>query len=124
MGMTGFALWCGFVTLLPVAFSQLVIGALWLAAAGWLIVGVVFGKGDQRAFCLGAAVVVSSMWTSIGGRFIEGFSQVVGMLFPNGWGPPLAIELWLNLVLLTVAAVANGWLCVRARQYFERPSAE
>jgi hypothetical protein len=104
------------VSQLPVAFSQLLVGAIWFIATGWLVTGIVFGQGDQRAFCIGAGLVVSSMWTGIGGQYMHGFHS----LFLPGIAGSLAA--WLDLVLIAGTAAANGWFCIWARRFFERPT--
>lgn len=118
--VTAFAVLCGLVSRLPVYVSQTIVGAFWIASAGWLIAGVIFAKEDQRAFCIGAGIVVSSTWTGVGARFAEGMARllaaVVGLF---GGSFSTQISLWLDFLLICVAAVANGWLCVRARRYFE-----
>lgn len=111
---TIFAFWCALVFLLPVELSQLLIGAIWFIATGWLLIGIIFGQGDRRAFCIGAVLVVSSMWTGVGGQYMHGFHR----LFQIG-GPVAA---WLDLVLIAGTAIANGWFCIWARRFFERPS--
>ncbi len=111
---TFFAFWCALVSQLPVAFSLLLVGAIWFIATGWLVTGIVFGRGDQRAFCIGAVLVVSSMWTGIGGQYMHGFHS----LFP----PSGALAAWLDLVLIAGTAAANGWFCIWARRFFERPT--
>jgi hypothetical protein len=112
VGTTFFAIWCAFVAILPVAFSQLVVGAFWFAATGWLVTGVIFGRDDQRAFCLGAALVASSMWTGLGGQYMQGIHSIFG------FGQRLGV--WLDLVVIAATAVANGWCCIWARRYFDR----
>ncbi len=111
---TLFAFWCALVAQLPVAFSQLLVGAIWFIATGWLVIGIIFGQGDRRAFCIGAVLVVSSMWTGIGGQYMYGFHL---LYLPGG-----AVAAWLDLVLIAGTAVANGWFCIWARRFFERPS--
>ena len=91
------------------------VGAVWFVATGWLVTGLLFAKGDQRAFCIGALLVVSSMWTGIGGQYMQG----VHSLFPRGLAGSIAI--WLDLVMIAGTAAANGWVCIWARRYFERP---
>lgn len=117
--MTALAIACGFAGFVPVEISQLLIGFVWIVATSLLIVGLFFGRGDRRAFCIGASVVVSSMWTGIGGRFMEGIHYLFG-IFSLGYGVSQPIMLWLDLAVLAALAVANGWLCMRARAYFER----
>jgi len=110
--LTVFAFWCAFVAILPVAFSQLVVGAFWFVATGWLVTGIIFGRGDQRAFCLGAGLVASSMWTGLGGQYMQGFHSILGV--------PESLGVWLDLVVIAATAVANGWCCIWARRYFDR----
>lgn len=116
IAITIFGVWCALVSLLPQAINELLVGAIWIVATGWLIIGVVFAKDDQRAFCIGALLVVSSMWTGIGGLFMQGFHR----LFLGGG--PGRIGFWVDLMMLAATAVANGWFCVWARRYFERSS--
>jgi hypothetical protein len=113
---TCFAVWCVLVSQFPGSLSQLLIGAVWFLATGWLAVGLVFGRGDQRAFCIGALLVVSSMWTGLGGQYLQGFHS----LFLRGLSDSLTA--WLKLAMIAATAVANGWFCVRARRFFEPPS--
>jgi hypothetical protein len=117
IAMTVTALGCSLAVLVPVEVSHLLIGLIWIVATSVLLVGVLFGRDDQRAFCIGASVVVSSMWTSIGGRFMQGVHYSFDLVGLGVWQP---IVLWLDLAVLALAAVLNGWLCVRARAYFER----
>jgi len=108
---------------LPAAMSQIVLGAIWIVASGWLITGIVFAKGDARAFCIGAAVVATSMWSGIGGGFIGGIRSLFReILFHLGVGGISSSETWLIHIVLAAAAVGNGYLCVLARRYFERHS--
>ncbi len=117
---TALALFLGFGTILPVVFSQIIIGAFWIVISGWLITGIVFAKGDARAFCIGAAVVATSMWTGIGGGFVGGIRSLLReILFLGSVGNA---ETWLIHIALAVTAVANGYLCILARRYFERHS--
>jgi len=121
--MTAVSLWCGFATVLPGVLSHLLLGGLWLGITGWLLTGLVFARGDTRAFCLGAAVVVSSTWTGMGGQFLEAF-RTLGSLLTHGMGLPYSegiasLLLWFKHFALLATAIANGWLCIRARRYFE-----
>ena len=121
-GITIFAILCGFGAILPVAFSQIILGAFWIAISGWLITGIVFAKGDKRAFCIGAAVVATSMWTRVGGKFIQGISDLVtGLLGIGGLNNSVTLDIWIEHIGLAAAAIANGWLCIKARRYFEQP---
>jgi len=121
IGMTSFAILFGLGAILPYAFSQVLTGLVWIMASGWLVTGLFFARGDQRAFCIGAAVVVSSMWSRIGGRFLQGVFQIFGLFF-GGIDLPSGVTAWLDLSLIVVTAVANGYLCIYARRYFERES--
>ncbi|NOY42145.1 MAG: hypothetical protein GXP26_09945 [Planctomycetes bacterium] len=112
IAMTAFALWCGFVAVLPTPLSQLLVGSLWFVATGWLATGLFFAKGDQRAFCIGAVLVVSSMWTGIGGQYMNGFHRLVSL------GQPWAV--WIDFGMIAVTAIANGYFCILARRYYER----
>lgn len=109
---TFFAIWCAFVAVLPLAVSQLLVGAFWFVATGWLVTGIIFGRGDQRAFCIGAGLVASSMWTGLGGQYMQAIHSILG--FPRPWG------LWLDLAVIAATAVANGWCCIWARRFFDR----
>jgi hypothetical protein len=115
---TVIALGCGFAVIVPVEISHLLIGLIWMIAFGVLTVGLIFGRGDRRAFCVGAFVVVASVWFDIGGRVMQGVHYLFGVI-SFGYGVPLQMMLWLDLGVLAALAVANGWLCVRARQFFE-----
>ncbi len=122
-GMTGFALWFGVVAVLPGFLSNMLLGALWLAGSGWLLTGIVFARGDLRAFCIGAAVVVTSTWTGIGGQFLEAF-RILGLSLLGGFMDPYSgrmasMLLWFKHLAMLGAALANGYLCIRARCYFE-----
>ena len=75
LGVTLFTLVCGSASILPAFVSQILIGAVWIASAGWLITGIFFAQGDQQAFCIGASVVIASMWTGVGARFVEGMTS-------------------------------------------------
>ena len=116
--MTALALFCFVCFALPAAFSQFIVGALQIAIAGVLLTGLFFAAGDQRAFCLGAAVVFSSMWTGVGGQFMEAAPQLLRFLAPVTL--PRAANLWLDFAVLCTAAMGNGALCVVARSYFQR----
>ena len=118
--MTVVAFACGFAVLVPVAISHLLIGLFWMAALGVLAVGVLFGHGDRRAFCIGALIVTSSVWTDIGGRYMQGVHYLYDLLVP-GNSITLALLLWVDLLVLAATAIANGWVCVQARRYLERP---
>lgn len=107
---------CGAAVVLPAGFSQLLVGAAWLAASGWLTIGVIYGRGDARAFSIGAALVVASMWTGLGGRFMQGVHEVQTLLSLEGGR---GIAAWIDLAVLAAAAIANGALCVAARRYYE-----
>jgi hypothetical protein len=118
LGFTLFSLFCGLILTLPAFISQILIGAAWIASAGWLVTGICFAQGDQRAFCIGAFIVIASMWTGVGARFVEGMTSFLAIL--GAWTSSGQIARWLELVLLLLAAIANGRLAVRARHYFER----
>ena len=115
---TAFAFVCGLAATLPLAFSKALIGFIWIAAAGWLLTGGFYARGDQRVFCLGALLAISSMWTRVGGAFVQGVSEVF-LLFVGAVELPRAVLAWLDLALVLTAAVINGWLCIKARRYFE-----
>jgi hypothetical protein len=117
--MTVLAFGCALAVLMPVEISHLLIGLFWMVALSVLTLGVVFGHGDRRAFCIGALIVGSSVWTNVGGRFMQGMHYLYGIA-AAGYGISLPVMLWLDLLVLAVAAVVNGWLCVRARSYLER----
>jgi hypothetical protein len=117
--MTLLALGCGFAVLMPVEISHLLIGLIWIIALSILAVGLFFAQGDRRAFCIGAFIVASSVWTDVGGRFMQGVHYLYQIpLF--GYGISLPIMLWLDLAVLALTAIANGWVCVQAKRYFER----
>jgi hypothetical protein len=117
--MTALALGCGFAILMPIEISHLLIGLIWIVALSVLTVGLFFARGDQRAFCIGAFIVASSVWTDIGGRFMQGVHYLYEVL-SFGQGVALPLMLWLDLAVLALVAIANGWLCMQARRYFER----
>lgn len=117
---TGFAVFCGLCVVLPAAFSQIILGAFWIVVSGWLITGIVFAKGDKRAFCIGATVVATSMWTGVGGRFVGGLQSLLrGIPLEWQFTGTSNLEVWLIHLVLVAIAVANGYLCIRARRYFE-----
>lgn len=109
---TFFAIWCGFVAIMPAAFSFIIVGAVWFVATGWLVTGILFGRGDSRAFCIGAALVASSMWTGLGGQYMQGIHSFLGFEQPFG--------AWVDLAVIATTAVANGWCCIWARRFFDR----
>ena len=111
---TAFAVWCAAVAILPESLSQIAIGLISYVLVAILAAGLLFGHGDERAFCLGALVVYTSMWTGIGGHYMDGVHKVLG-LYPK-W------TLWLDLTVIVLTAVANGWFCVQARRFFQRES--
>ncbi len=118
------ALWCGFTAVLPGVLSNMLLGGLWLGITGWLLTGLIFARGDMRAFCIGAAVVVTSTWTGMGGQFLEAF-RTLGALLAQGLAVPYSdglasVLLWFKHVALLATAIANGWFCIHARRYFER----
>lgn len=115
---TVIAIGCGFAVIVPVEISHLLIGLIWMIAFGILAVGLIFGRGDRRAFCVGAFVVVASVWFDIGGRVMQGVHYLFGVV-SLGYGVPQQMMLWLDLGVLAALAVANGWLCIRARSFFE-----
>ena len=118
LATTLFALFCGLILDLPDFISQILIGAAWIASAGWLVTGICFAQGDQRAFCIGAFIVIASMLTGVGARFVEGMTSFLAIF--GAWTSSGQIARWLELLLLLLAAIANGRLAVRARHYFER----
>ena len=124
--MTGLAVVFGLGSMLPDALTQIVLGMLWLVASGWLITGILFAKGDARAFCIGATVVVTSMWTGIGGGLIGGIRTLLrgSISFWSGGSASgyQVLETWLIHALLVIVAVGNGYLCILARRYFEQES--
>lgn len=121
---TVFALALGLLIAIPGWLSQMLLGAIWIAITGLLITGIVFARGDQRAFCIGATVVFASMWTSGGGHFAGGVRAILQVLplgpASSSLGAGANLQTWLVHVALVVAALANGWLCVQARRFFER----
>lgn len=116
--MTLFALLCGVAVFVPIEISHLLIGLFWLIAISVLLMGIIMGRGDRRAFSIGAFVVVSSVWTDLGGRFMLGVHYFYDIL-SLGQGVPLAAMLWLDLAVLAGTAVGIGWLCLRARAFFK-----
>ena len=86
-------------------------GLLTYALGAFLLAGIVFGSGSRRAFCIGAILVVSSMWTDVGGQFMHGVHSILGI--PSPW------SLWTDFALIGITAVANGWVCMKARLYFQ-----
>ena len=119
LGITGFALLCVLISEFPAPFSQAFLGLIWIAATGWVVTGLFFARGDERAFCIGVAIVISSTWTGIGGRFLQGAMGIFSLLSADTV-LPRAAKLWVDHSVFAVAAVANGYLCIRARRYFQR----
>ncbi|MCA9231859.1 MAG: hypothetical protein KDA57_14510 [Planctomycetales bacterium] len=120
------ALWFGVCAALPGVLSNLLIGGLWLVVTGWLLTGLVFARGDARAFCIGAVVVMASAWTGFGGQFLQAF-QSIGFRLTGGVNSPLGslqsdLLAWLKHLVLFSTAIGNGYLCIRARRYFEPES--
>ncbi len=115
---TVFAVWCVAVSLVPSAVSLALVGLLSYALLAFLAAGLMFAQGDQRAFCLGALIVAASMWTGLGGQFMNGVHQLWGIIVPlrQPW------ILWTDFLLIALTAAANGWFCVHARRYFQRES--
>ncbi|NOY43098.1 MAG: hypothetical protein GXP26_14850 [Planctomycetes bacterium] len=114
--------------MLPGVLSHMLLGGLWLGITGWLLTGLVFARGDTRAFCIGAAVVVTSTWTGMGGQFLEAF-RTLGALLAQGLAVPYSeglssVLLWFKHLALLATAIANGWFCIRARRYFEQQAAD
>ena len=103
--MTGFAIFCGLTVVMPIYISHIILGAFWIAVTGWLATGVIFAKDDQRAFCIGAIIVVSSMWTGMGGQFAEGVTR---LLWTLSGGMPISshVSLWAKTLLLDRKSVA------------------
>lgn len=118
VAMTVFAIGCGIAVIVPVELSHLVIGLIWMIAISLLIVGMVFGRDDKRAFSIGAFVVASSVWTDLGGRFMQGVHYLYEVPL-GGSRIALPIMLWLDFAVLAAVAVATGLLCVKARAFFE-----
>lgn len=126
IGMTGFAFLCGILAVMPGAFFYVLIGLAWFAVSGWLATGLIFARGDQRAFCIGAAIVFLSTWTRIGGGFLGQIVDVVEW-FTTVLGLPrfdIYVEAGLKYVILIPLAVANGYMCIYARRYFEQHAEE
>ena len=124
---TIFALLLGFSVVMPSSLSMLLTGAIWLAISGGLVTGLIFARGDQRAFCIGAAIVVSSLWTGIGGRFMQGVHWIYGSSgFPGQIVPgqlftvSIGMSAWLDLAVIGVTAILNGIFCVYARRFFQQ----
>ena len=123
---TVLALVCGLGTILPIGVSQIVIGLVWIVVSGWLVAGIVFGRGDARAFCIGAILVATSMWTGLGGRFAGGIQSYLRGI-PMSWGESSftdtqGLELWLIHLILAAVAVGNGYSCVLAKRWFDSHS--
>ncbi len=121
IGMTAFAILCGIAAVLPRELSNLLIGLVWIMAAGWLTIGLVFARGEKQAFCIGAAIVFTSMWTTLGGRFFSGAHDTFLLLFG---GFTNRVPIWFDVLCLAAASIANGYLCIRARRYFERHASD
>lgn len=109
---TAFAVWCVAVVILPREFTQIVTGLITYVIVAWLATGLVFCQGDIRAFCLGALLVITSMWTGLGGHYMNGIHAIVDL--NSSW------SIWFDLVVVVVTGAANGWVCIKARRYFQR----
>ncbi len=115
IAMTAIAVLCTLALILPGSLTHLVIGAIWIVAAGVFITGLFFAVGDERAFCIGATVALSSMWTGPGGRFMMGVHSIVSPL-----NLPQSVSLWLDLAVHALLVFVLGLLCIRARFHFQR----
>jgi hypothetical protein len=117
LAVTAAAVLGGVVILLPRPLNQLLVGAAWLAACSWFFSGLLFARGERQAFCLGQAVALASLWTGVGGRFMEAGTQLTGMPFG---GFPLGGTLlpWVELTMLLTAGAACGRLCQIARRRY------
>lgn len=116
--MTGTAIAFGLLSTMPIV-NGIVLGGFWLVASGWLLTGIVFATGDQKAFCIGAMIVVASTWTGMGGMLLESAQSLafnIGVPV-SGW-----FGIWLKHLVLLASAVGNGWICIRARRYYSQPN--
>ncbi|MEQ8838508.1 MAG: hypothetical protein RID07_17015 [Lacipirellulaceae bacterium] len=111
--MTALGLLCGLAQLLPLGFSLFVLSVLNLAITSVAATGLLFAKGQRRAFCLGALLTVGYTWTTGGGVMLQ---QAISSYRSS----TSAIWLWFKYAVLVAAAIANGLLCIYARRYFER----
>ncbi|MCA9235629.1 MAG: hypothetical protein KDA44_09150 [Planctomycetales bacterium] len=114
---TVLAIGCGVAKLIPYGITLLLTGATWIAGASWLATGVLFGRGDRQAFCVGGSIVVLSMWSQAGGQLLEGVRTLLRPLGLFGLGD--SFTPWLELLIVAAAVVGNGLLCVRARRWHQ-----
>jgi len=118
--MTGFGFVCGLAVIIPHTIIIL-LGLATYAATGVLTTGLICARGDQRAFCIGALIVVLSTWTRTGGGLLGEIVDVFEWLLRGlSISLPIYFEVALKYVVLIPLAVANGYLCIHARRYFER----
>ena len=118
---TAIALLLGLLIVLPTMARGLLLGGAWLVMTSWTIVGIIYARGDKRAFCIGTAVVVASMWTGLGGQFMnsaEGLAFFIAELTSTSGGFAEMRFMLKQFILLVIAAL-NGLLCVKARRFFE-----
>jgi len=120
--MTGLAILFGLATVLGINLGPLFVQIVWLVATGWLVTGLFYARGDQRAFCIGAIIIVSSKWLGADSRFwfvmadtLTDATDTLGI--PRG---PVIECVYFAFIL--AVATCNGYLCILARRYFERES--
>jgi len=106
------------MAVLPEVVSQLVVALIHIAATGFLVTGVVFARGDQRAFCIGAAAALLATWSGGGRGLWSVFAYIAGS--NPGSSISRSLSPWFDLAILVTVSAANGWFCVWARRYFER----
>ena len=104
--------------IMPSGLNQILNGTVWIGGTSWIVIGLVYARGDRRAFYIGAALVVSSIWTGLGGRYMQGFHQLYG----HGRLIDVSslLSSWIDLMVIAATAAINGIFCVYARRYFER----
>ena len=86
-------------------FVAAVINVAWVA---FLAAGAVFGKQSGQAFCIGA---IAAHW----------LSRVDLMYFavPSSFQDPSGLYAVVNSVGVIIADAFAGWICVRARRFWE-----
>lgn len=120
LGVTVFATMCGLLVVLP-HVTIIALGLALYATVGVLTTGILFGRGNQRAFCIGALTVVLSTWTRTGGGLLGEIVDIFEWFLRDfGVNLHIYVEAALKYFVLIPLAIANGYLCIRARHYFEQ----
>lgn len=120
VSFTALAVSLGLAKGLDIDLLSLLIQFAWVAVTGCVITGLFFAQHDQRAFCIGAGLVLSSKWLGGSNRFwfvmsdtLSDTTDLIGI--PRG---PILEIIYLGFTALI--AIANGLLCIQAMRYFDR----